>query len=108
MVYLLSADVLPIPVNERALIRLWPLEREEVTAILVEGFISAVGHASTAHFLSRLLNIPIPVNRIRVELSRGDTAVRFILAERLPEGKILTEKELEEIPYRFDLIERVE
>lgn len=27
MVYLLSADVLPVPVHERALIRLWPLEK---------------------------------------------------------------------------------
>ncbi|MBE3556879.1 MAG: DUF1874 domain-containing protein [Firmicutes bacterium] len=78
-----------------------------MTAILVEGFISAVGYASTARFLSRLLNIPIPVNRIRVELSPEDMAVRFILAKRLPEGKILTEEELEETLYRFDLVERV-
>ena len=65
------------------------------------GFISAVGHESTAAFLSRLLGLPVPFNRVAVQLERGDVAVVFQLLSRLPEGKILTKEELAEIRYQF-------
>jgi len=64
-------------------------------------FISAIGHESTAQLLSELLGLPVPVNRVAVQLGRGDVAVVFQLLSRLPEGKILTKEELAEIRYQF-------
>ena len=65
------------------------------------GFISAVGHESTAQFLTQLLGLPVPVNRVAVQLQLGDAAIVFQLLSRLPEGKILTKEELAEIRYQF-------
>jgi len=66
------------------------------------GFISAVGHESTAAFLSRLLGLPVPFNRVAVQLGRGDAAIVFqLLGGRLPEGRLLTEEELATIRYQF-------
>ena len=65
------------------------------------GFISAVGHESTAAFLSRLLGLPVPFNRVAVQLGRGDGAIVFQLRSRLPEGRVLTEEELKSVEYQF-------
>ena len=64
-------------------------------------FISAIGHESTAQLLSELLGLPVPVNRVAVQLQLGDAAIVFQLLSRLPEGKILTKEELAEIRYQF-------
>lgn len=108
MLYLLSAGVLPIPEGEEALVRIRPLSAEEAAGLLRgEEFVSAVGHEGTARFLSMVLGLEVPANRLQVFLGPGDRAVRFLLGKRLPEGKVLTEEELGEYPYRFDLVERL-
>lgn len=66
-----------------------------------EGFQSAIGHESTANLLSRILGIEIKMNRIRIEAEVGDAIISFQLAERLPEGKILSEDELGSLKYQF-------
>jgi len=67
-------------------------------------FVSAVGHQATAELLSRLLNIPIPFNRIQVSLNTQDILVVFQLTTRLEEGKILTEEELAKLQFKFLIV----
>lgn len=48
---------------------------------LPEGLVSAIGHADTAAVLG------VPMNRISVKLSKGDTAyIAQLVGGRLPEG----------------------
>ena len=79
-----------------------PIDLEKAKELLNRyGFISAVGHESTAAFLSRLLGLPVPFNRVAVQLGVGDSAIVFQLLGRLPEGRLLTEEELATIRYQF-------
>ncbi len=41
------------------------------------------------------------MNRIAVLLDKGDTALIFVLAQRLPEGKVLTYEEISKLQYSF-------
>jgi len=63
--------------------------------------VSAIGHKSTAHLLTQLLRLDegeVPANRIRVEwMHPDDKAVILRIPIRLPEGKILSLAELEEL-----------
>ena len=59
--------------------------------------IGAIGHLSTAQVLSQLLNINLPMDRKAIKLRRGDTAIIFQLMERLPEGKVLSTEELQQM-----------
>lgn len=48
---------------------------------LPEGLVSAIGHADTAAVLG------VPMNRVSVKLSKGDTAyIAQLVGGRLPEG----------------------
>lgn len=93
VVYLLSALVIPckddyfVFVGERVGV-------EQVKEILKNGFVSAVGHESTAKVLSELLGMEIPTNRITVDMKIGDVAIAVQFLKRLPEGKVLNETEL--------------
>lgn len=80
---------------------------EEAKTLLNGGFISAVGHQATAEVLSSLLGIQIPAQRIMVKMGVGDKALIFAMAQRLPEGKVLSRDEIEEIGYTLGLLERV-
>jgi hypothetical protein len=100
--YLLSTGF--VPVDEKELekgvyIQQYKITVEEAKNLLKQGFISAVGHESTAKFMSHILGMEIPVNRTAVWLKAGDRAVGFVLKTRLPEGKVLTEEELKQIPF---------
>ena len=69
---------------------------EEVRAILSSGdFISGVGHEGTALLMSKILGIPISVNRTFIKLEPGDLLVTITLNVRLPEGAVLSEQDLE-------------
>ena len=85
-----------------------PISTEEARKLLANGFVSAIGHESTAQFISRILGIPIPVNRVAINMARGDKALVFQVLVRLPEGRILSEEELRIIPYRLGLLEKEE
>lgn len=67
---------------------------------------SAVGHASTAQFMTELLGVEIPVNRQQFFQQPGQQALVFKLNGRPQEGKILTAEEIEQIGYKFQLLER--
>ena len=68
--------------------------------------LSAVGHQSTADILTTLLGVQVPMNRIMFEQEQGQKALVFKLNGRPEEGKILTQQEIEEIGYKFQLLTR--
>lgn len=79
----------------------------EVREILDEGYVSAIGHPSTAEILSKLLGMNVEVNRINSRQEVGDKAVVFWLLQRQPEGVVIqTIAEIEKIGYKFGLIVR--
>jgi len=80
---------------------------EAVEELLDREFTSAVGHEATASFMSKIIGREIPVNRIAVQMETGDSAVVFHLLVRLPEGKILSEEEMEKIPYEIGILRRI-
>ena len=74
--------------------------------------ISAIGHEGTAKVLSELTGFDIKANRINVILDRETALIVFQILERLPEGKILTKEEIEQLMnngkikfYEVELIE---
>jgi hypothetical protein len=77
---------------------------EEVKSLLQEDFTSAIGHEGTATLMTRLTGVEIPTNRIVVKMANGDEAIVFRVLARLPEGKVLSEEELQTVPYEFGLL----
>ena len=70
----------------------------------VKGAESVIGHSSTAEVVSRLLGVEVPVNRVMLKLKQGDQLLVFQLLVRLEEGRVLTDEELLELPYKFILV----
>ncbi|SMF95248.1 protein of unknown function [Methylomagnum ishizawai] len=85
-----------------------PLAESAARELLAGGFVSALGHAGAARFLSARLGLGIPVNRVRVELQPGDRALVLRLLERLPENRALSAAEMEELPFELGLLTRLE
>lgn len=105
MRYLLNSPV----VTDYGLYRFrGPIPLEEIRSLLRQGFVSAIGHETTALHLSELLGLPVPRNRQAVRLDPGDQAVVFRLLERLPEGTLLDVLALKRLPHEFGLLERLE
>ena len=76
--------------------------RERVKKALQRGELqSAVGHEGTAQLLSRLLGVEIKAERRTIFLQKGDEALHFFLKQRLPEGTVLSEEELQKLPFWF-------
>lgn len=69
---------------------------------------SAIGHDAAAGALSALLEAPVLVNRVPAEQAPGDMALCLKIRGRLPEGKILTLEEMEEIGYDLFLMTRLD
>ncbi|NLI89458.1 MAG: YddF family protein [Epulopiscium sp.] len=72
------------------------------------GYVSAVGHESTAEIMSELMEMDIQANRINFIQMVGQKAVVFKLNRRPKEGSILTKEEVEQVGYSFKLMERLE
>jgi len=84
-----------------------PLTTAEAKQMLAEGFQSAIGHESTAAFLSDLLGLPISKMRGEFRQRPGERAVVFQLNDRPPEGRVLDREEIERIGYKFGLLRRL-
>ena len=69
--------------------------------------LSAIGHQSTADILTTLLDTEIPMNRIQFAQETGQKALVFKLNGRPEEGKILTQQEIEEIGYKFQMLTKI-
>jgi len=85
-----------------------PISPDVARERLAGGFQSAVGHASSAAFLTRLLGLAVPANRISVAMAPGDAALVLRLRARLPEGALLTAEEMAAVPYELGWLERVD
>jgi hypothetical protein len=81
-----------------------PLPVGEAKALLAGGYVSAVGHDASAKLLSSLLGMDIPVNRIPVQMEKGDRALILRLMQRLPEGKVLDDQEIAAMPFELGLL----
>jgi hypothetical protein len=82
-----------------------PIGIEEAKELLSNGFISAIGHEPTAKFLSQILQIQIPVNRVQIKMEPKDKAIVIRLLKRVEEGKVLSEEEIRKIGYELGLLE---
>jgi hypothetical protein len=102
-VYLLNSLIVPIDFSKLASVwvRMRKAEVDEVRQLLSQGFVSAIGHEGTARLLTELLGVQVPYNRVSVSLQPGDVAIHFVLRARLPEGKILSYEELQNLDYYF-------
>ncbi len=80
---------------------------EARTLVEKHGFCSAIGHATTAALVSRLLQIECPVRRTDYVQLPGQKALVLRLARRLCEGQVLLSlEEIEQVGYSFMLITR--
>ncbi len=68
---------------------------------------SVIGHSATAEILTELLEIKVFANRIEYSQPINTTALVFKLKSRIPEGKILSRAEIEEIGYEFGILRRL-
>ncbi len=84
-----------------------PLSLEQARAVLAPGFISGVGHAATAGFLTQLLGVSVEANRIRIAMEPGDQALVLRLNCRLEEGRLLSAEELANIPHELGRLTRL-
>lgn len=82
----------------------YPVDVHMVKDLISNGFVSAIGHQSTAEIISSIIGVNVPMNRIQYEQKVGDVAIIFKLNSRPPEGKILTKEEIEAIGYSFSVI----
>ncbi len=66
--------------------------------------ISAIGHEGTAKLLSNLLGFEVPTDRKNSYFSKkSDYLLIFTFGARLPEGKVLSQKELKNYKLRIFL-----
>jgi hypothetical protein len=86
--------IIPDLLDAGVVIKASPISLGEVRALLKEGFVSAVGHESTAKVLSILLGTDVPFNRVQISVGKGDVIISFQFLIRLPEGKVLGEDEV--------------
>jgi hypothetical protein len=84
-----------------------PVTVDEARLVLWSGFTSAIGHPGAAEFLSRLLELEVSTNRIRVEMQPSDTAVVLRLNARLPEGAVLTDEQMQALPFELGILTRL-
>jgi len=77
---------------------------DEVRRIVAQGFVSAIGHEATAKIVTSRIGVSVQVNRISIQLKAGDVLVVFQLLSRLPEGKVLTEDEMKQVPAKWFLV----
>ena len=66
------------------------ITEQQASALLANGFVSAVGHADTAALFSNILGVDIRPNRVSVRLTEGEQALLGQYSgPRLPEGTLV-------------------
>lgn len=84
-----------------------PIATDEARRRIANGFHSAIGHETSAEFLSDLLGVTVPVNRIAIGMAVGDQALVFRITQRLPEGKTLSMQGIAQAGYELSWLERL-
>jgi len=102
MLYILNTTILA-PKADWGTICFKKIKKKTVKAIIKKygKYTSVVGHQATADLLTKILNVEIKSNRENVNYESGDECVCFKLADRIPEGKVLTLDEIEKLTYCF-------
>jgi len=59
--------------------------------------VNAIGHDSTVNLINKLCEVQLQKNRIEVKMNEGDRVLVIMIAERLPEGKVLSDTEIEDM-----------
>lgn len=91
------------------LYRVSDISIEEAKFLIAQkGYVSAIGHESTAKIISDLMGMDIKMNRINFIQMVGQKAVVFKLNRRPEEGSVLTKAQVEQVGYSFKLMERLE
>lgn len=91
MNYLSNAFSLQMLENFSASVVTTPVKPEDIP----EDFISVIGHPDTAQVVSSIIGKEVPVNRISIKLSAGDTLyVAQFNGGRLPEGATTLPKDM--------------
>ena len=85
-----------------------PLTTAEAVHHLQGDFTSAVGHGAAAAFLSRLLDLEIPKQRITIAMQAGDSALVLRLRTRLAEGRTLSETEMAQVDFELGWLQRLD
>jgi hypothetical protein len=81
-----------------------PLTLEQARHRIENGYTSAIGHEGAAKVLSLLLATEVPVNRIAITMQPGDCALVLRLLTRLPEGVVLDQAAMRDIPWELGLL----
>jgi hypothetical protein len=102
--YLANAFSLGMLEGGETTLKVREISVDEATKHLLLGFKSVVGHEVTAKVLSTLLNVKVDFNREAIKLRAGDMVIVFQLLTRLPEGKTLTEEEMQKLEFKFYLV----
>ena len=84
-----------------------PLTLEQARVMARSGFVSAIGHAATAEYLTHLLGVEVQESRQSVRMEPGDVALVFRLVNRPPERRIHDAKELAGLPQEFACLRRI-
>ena len=103
-VIIANAFSLSMLTQSETLIKVSELSEEQVRQ-LTNDFESAIGHESTANFLSKKLSVEIKANRKQIKLDDDTLLIVAQLMQRLPEGKVLSEEEISKIPVKFYAVE---
>ncbi|CAL7896322.1 STIV orfB116 family protein [Fusobacterium necrophorum] len=82
-------------------------QAKELVAENKDNLLSAIGHDSTAEIMSEILEVPVLVNRIQFTQEAESKALVFKILGRAKEGQILDRAAVEEIGYKFQLLERL-
>jgi len=88
-----------ISTNE-ATIKIKKISAEEARQLIQNSnnnILSIVGHEGTAAILTQLLGVNVTTNRVQYQLNKDDILIVFQLMIRLPEGKILTAEEVQQL-----------
>lgn len=101
MLYLLNSPVL----TQFGTFRFGSCDAATRARFIAEGFVSAIGHESSARLLSDLLGVPVPLCRREVRMQPGDVALVLRLLQRLPEGRVLTHDDLRQWPHELAVLE---
>jgi hypothetical protein len=106
-IYLLNTSL--IPVDYEGMVYVSEISLKCAQDLIKKGnlfIVSAVGHSATAEFMTKILEYPVPCQRISLsKMKTGDMIIAFQLITRLPEGKVLSFHELEALQYKFKLLQ---
>jgi len=98
MLYVSNAFSLSMLENAESILHVETISHQEaVRRLKSSDFQSAVGHESTAKVISQLTGVQVPTNRIKISLKPNDLLLVFQLKTRLPEGRLLTMEEVQQM-----------